>query len=121
MLVYCQCSITSDWLVVMVFLNYSSTVLKVFIFQPSNKEYGKLRDASWTPRGKIVFTINNSNNVVVISEVGKVITTHTQMTFPRYFSVSNGDVIFLSDLETGVYQSTADGVSWSLVFKPTDG
>ena len=83
-----------------------------------------LWDATWTPRGKIVYTtcnIHGSNKVVVISESGKVITTHTQMTRPQYLSVSSDDIIYLADYKTGVYQSTDGGVSWSLVFKSTDG
>ena len=82
----------------------------------------KLCDATWTPRGNIVYATYRSNEVVVMSESGKVITTHTQMTLlPRYFSVSSDDIIYLADYRTGVYQSTDDGVSWSLVFKSTDG
>ena len=81
---------------------------------------GQLCDATWTPRGNIVHTTFESNRVVVMSESGKVITTHTQMTEPRYLSVSNDDIIYLADSQTGVYQSTDDGVSWSLVFKSTD-
>ena len=81
----------------------------------------ELWDATWTPRGNIVYTTFSSNRVVVMSESGKVITTHTQMTDPRYLSVSSDDIIYLADYMTGVYQSTDDGVSWSLVFKSTDG
>ena len=81
----------------------------------------ELWDATWTPRGNIVYTIWHSNKVVVMSESGKVITTHTHMTLPRYLSVSSDDIIYLADSQTGVYQSTDDGVSWSLVFKSTDG
>ena len=81
----------------------------------------KLYDATWTPRGNIVYTTYDSNKVVVISKSGKVITTHTQMTEPQWLSVSNDDIIYLADSQTGVYQSTDDGVSWSLVFKSTDG
>ena len=80
-----------------------------------------LFDATWTPRGNIMYTTYFCNKVVVVSESGKVITTHTQMTEPRYFSVSNDDIIYLADEMTGVYQSIDDGVSWSLVFKSTDG
>ena len=81
-----------------------------------------LLDATWTPRGNIVCTTYiNSNEVVVMSESGKVITTHTQMTSPGFLSVSYDDIIYLADSKTGVYQSTDDGVSWSLVFKSTDG
>ena len=81
----------------------------------------KLYDATWTPRGNIVYTTNCSNKVVVMSESGKVIATHTQMTEPLRLSVFNDDIIYLADSKTGVYQSTDDGVSWSLVFKSTDG
>ena len=81
----------------------------------------ELWDATWTPRGNIVYTTWYSNEVVVMSESGKVITTHTQMTKPQHLSVSSDDIIYLADYETGVYQSTDDGVSWSLVFKSTDG
>ena len=79
----------------------------------------KLRDATWTSRGNIVYT-TYSNKVVVMSESGKVITTHTQITEPRYLSVSN-DVIYLADKKTGVHQSTDDGVSWNIVFNSIDG
>ena len=84
----------------------------------NNKD--RLCDAMWTPRGNIVYTTCDSNKVVVMSESGKVITTHTQMTKPRDLSVSSDDIIYLADSKTGVYQSTDDGVSWSLVFKSTD-
>ena len=82
---------------------------------------GELCDATWTPRGNIVYTTCNSNKVVVMSESGKVIATHTQMTEPQRFIVSNDNIIYLVDSETGVYQSTDDNVSWSLVFKPIEG
>ena len=82
----------------------------------------KLFDVTWTPRGNILYTTDfPSNKVVVMSESGKVITTHTQMTDPRYLSVSNDDVVYLADFQRGVYQSTDDGVSWSLVFESTEG
>ena len=81
-----------------------------------------LRDATWTPSGNIVYTKCYSNKVVVMSESGKVITTKKKkMTSPRYLSVSSDDIIYLADYETGVYQSTDDCVSWSLVFKSTGG
>ena len=81
----------------------------------------RLYDATWTPRGNIVYTTCENNRVVVMSESGKVITTHTQITEPQWLSVSNDDIIYLADSHTGVYQSTDDGVSWSLVFKSTGG
>ena len=62
-----------------------------------------LEDATWTPRGNIVYTTcYPSNKVVVMSESGKVITTHTQMTSPLRLSVSNDNIIYLANSNTGV-------------------
>ena len=81
----------------------------------------EINDASWTPRGNIVFC-TWTNRVVVASESGKVILTHVHIGSPRRFSISNDDIIYLADKRlSGVYQSTDDGVSWSIVFKSTDG
>ena len=80
-----------------------------------------LLDATWTPRGKIVYSTYNTSKVVVVAESGQVIIIHTQMAGPRCFSVSNNDIIYLADLMTGVYQSTDDGLSWSQVFNSSDG
>ena len=84
-------------------------------------DYYKLRDATWTHRGNIVYAIDDSNRVVVMSESGKVITTRKKMTSSRYLSVSSDDIIYLAVYDTGVFQSTDDGISWSLVSKPTNG
>ena len=91
------------------------------LFTITIKDNDRLCDATWKPRGYIVYATENSNKVVVMSQSDKVITTHTQMTEPRYLSVSCDNIIYLADSKTGVYQSTDDGVSWSLVFKSTDG
>ena len=80
-----------------------------------------LCDATWTPSGNIVYTTYRSNKLVVMSESGKVITTHNMKRVLRCFSVSSDNIIYLADYGKGVYQSTDDGVSWSLVFKSTDG
>ena len=40
---------------------------------------------------------------------------------PKYLTVSNDDVIFIAAFSTDVYQSTDDGLSWSLIFKSPDG
>ena len=79
-------------------------------------------DATWTPRGNIVFTTKVSQKVVIMSaETGEVITTHNQIADPQFLSVSNDGIIYYADMKTGVYQSTDDGVSWSHVFNSTDG
>ena len=75
-------------------------------------------DATWTQRGNIVYM--KWNKVVIMSaETGEVITTHTQIANPQFLSVSNDGIIYCADMKTGVYQSTDDGVSWSLVFSST--
>ena len=74
-----------------------------------------LRDSSWTPLGNIIYTTFSSSKLVVMSESGYVIISHTQVKFPTYFWISN-DIIYLPSLSSGVYQSTNDGVNWSLAF-----
>ena len=85
----------------------------------------KLRDATWTPRGNIVYTtwaIKRPHTVVAMLESGKVIAAYTQTTSPQLLSVSNDNIIYFADsFEKAVYQSTDDGVSWSLVFKSNEG
>ena len=76
-----------------------------------------LMDATWTPRGYIVYTTLKTNKVMVITKSGKVNTTHTHLVQPKYLSVSNDDVVYLAVCTTGVYQSRDDGISWSLVFQ----
>ena len=79
-----------------------------------------LCDASWTPRGDIVYTTYFTYKLVLISLSGKVNITHTHMVSPRYFSIAD-DIIYLADSITGVYQSIDGGLSWSLVFNSTSG
>ena len=80
----------------------------------------ELLDATWTPHGNIVYTTLTDMAVMVISESGNVITTHKQMERPWYFSVSSDDVIYLVDAKAGVYRTTDNGLSWSLLFKSPD-
>ena len=85
------------------------------------KDNELLYDATWTPRGNIVYT-TLSNKVVTVSEsLDKYITTHTLMKQPLFLSVSNDGVVFVADSTTGVYQSTDDGISWSCVFNSPGG
>ena len=88
----------------------------------------KLLEAIWTPRGNILYTTwkilpdyGRTCSVVAASESGKVIATQTQMACLALLSVSNENVIYLADNVGTVYQSTDDGISWSVVFKSTDG
>ena len=87
----------------------------------TTKGNDQLLDAAWTPQGNIVYTTVSQKEVVVISEPGKVIISHTQMKEPQLLSISNDNIIYLADFHTGVYQSTNNYVNWTLVFKPIDG
>ena len=93
--------------------HYCSTV--------STIDNNKPDDASWTPRGNIVYTSWTEKKLVVMSEAGNFITEHTQMTGQQqYISVCDDDFIYLIDVGSGVYQSTDDGISWSLALKSDD-
>ena len=54
---------------------------------------------------------------MVISEVGKII-KRSNMAHPLGLSVSSDGIIYLADLDTGVYQSVDDGISWIFFIKP---
>ena len=88
-------------------------------------------DATWTPRGKILYSTDNceiryirkrckQNYVVLMSEAGEII-KRSQRVRPQRFSVSIDNVIYLADYETGVHQSTDDGMNWIFLFKSPDG
>ena len=79
----------------------------------------KLRDASWTPQGNIVY-LTHRDRVVVMLESGKVI-ARTHMINLKSLSVSTDNKIYLAVSTKGVYQLLEDGARWSLVFRPTDG
>ena len=79
----------------------------------------KLHDAMWTPRGNIVYT-TYSFKVVVILESGKVMNC-TSLSKPSRLHISNDDIIYVADADNGVYQTTNEGVSWSLTFKSPIG
>ena len=102
--------------------------LSTIVITDSDTEASELREAMWTPRGNILYTTlmilpnyRTICRVVAASESGKVIAIQTQMTCSALLSVSNENVIYLADYLGTVYQSTDDGISWSVVFKSTDG
>ena len=78
-----------------------------------------LTHATWTPSGYIVFTSYINTKVVTVTEFCTVVYS-TYMPFPQYLSVSSDNVIYLADRNKGIYQSTDDGMTWSLVFKSND-
>ena len=92
---------------------------------PVIKNRDKLNDATWTPRGNIVYTCTTekylNNKVVIMSESGNFNTTLTLNADLQTLSVSNDNTIYLTDQDNGVLQSIDDGVSWRPVFQPVDG
>ena len=79
----------------------------------------RLYDASWTPRGNIIYTSTENSKVTVLSESGKLIKL-SSMGKPLCLSVSNDDIIYLADMATGIYESADDGISWKLVISLKD-
>ena len=76
-----------------------------------------LQDASWTPRGKIVYITFSTRTIVTILESGKVI-NHIEIVYsPLKLSVSSDGIIYLTVSETGVFQSIDDGINWSILFR----
>ena len=81
----------------------------------------KIRDATWTPLGNIMYiSLDNVKKVVSMSDSGEIITTSSQVTFTMHISVSD-DIIYITDWINGAYQSADEGVSWNLIIKSTDG
>lgn len=75
-----------------------------------------VHDATWTPRGNIVFTIRKQPaQVMTVTRTGDVVAT-TKMNDALQLSVSADDVIYVACGTRGVYQSTDDGERWSRVF-----
>ena len=99
---------------------FSSEGKKLSTITSENNE--PLMDATWTPRGNIVYT-TWWEKVVVISESGNVIINHSHFIEPLCLSVSadNLPIIYLAaGREISVYQSIDDGLHWSIAFNLTE-
>ena len=68
-----------------------------------------------------MYTADKYLKVVAITESGKIIARHFEISNPMYFGDSNDNFTYLAEFNTGVYQSTDDGISWSLILNSTDG
>ena len=76
-------------------------------------------DATWTPKGKIVYTA--PARIVLLSDYGKIILVDdTTFTVPWTLSVYN-DIIYLADLLKGLFQSADDGFNWNLILVQENG
>ena len=74
----------------------------------------KIIDATWTPRGNIVYA--TSMKVIAISESGTLI-KETVKIEGTSFSISYDDIIYLGG-PAGVHKSTNDGLTWIYVLFP---
>ena len=86
-----------------------------FLHSITLRNNDKLQDAAWTPLGNIVYT-TISGKVVAKPNASETYQS-TKMKGRGYLSVSPDGIIYLGDSEVGVYQSTDEGLTWSLVFK----
>lgn len=67
--------------------------------------------------GNLLCSTINHRKVIVFTQSGQAIRS-TNMTSPRYFSVSTADnTIYVADWTNGVYESRDDGLTWCRVFK----
>ena len=76
-------------------------------------------DATWTIRGKIIYSMYNIDTIVLTSESGEVITTHNQIEGKSSFALCSDGIIYLYTIKH-LYHSIDDGVNWSKIFKLTD-
>ena len=77
-------------------------------------------DATWTIRGKIIYSMYNIDKIVLTSESGEVITTHNQIKSKSSFTLCSDGIIYLYTINKDLYHSINDGVNWSQIFKLTD-
>lgn len=79
-----------------------------------------LRDAVWTSGNNVVCSSTVGTKVIVMSDQGEPF-SQTKLKKPECLSVSpNGEVLYVADRESGVYQSKDNGASWTPVFKAPD-
>ena len=83
----------------------------------SSNYVNALSNAIWTPLGNIAYLANKE--IIIMSENGLVINS-TTMSDPHHISFSNDGFLYLTDFETGVYQSTDDGRSWRHIFRASN-
>ena len=80
---------------------------------------GKLCDVAWTPHHNIVCTVNDSNDVILLSHKGDVI-SKTSLANPQKFDVTADGFIHLADREDGIFESTDGGITWLRLFQPPE-
>ena len=85
------------------------------------EDVGLLGDAIWTFRGNIIVSAGYTNRVARLSESGKVLNILSNIKDPVGLSISSDGKIYLAARANGIYQSTNDGISWTLSFQLTDG
>jgi hypothetical protein len=83
----------------------------------------QLQDAAWTPlKSNIICILLNSGGQLVILSTTGTILKRVNMRLPQHLSVSSDNVIYVTEEDDGVSQSTDDGKTWSrIIDKPRIG
>ena len=77
-------------------------------------------DATWTIRGKFIYSTIKIPKIVLTSESDEVIATHNQIKSKSSFTLCSDGIIYLFTIDKDLYRSIDDGVNWSQIFKLTD-
>lgn len=101
-------------------INATSAALLTTVNQVIAKN-DSLLDAALSPSGHIVYTTIHTQEVVIITSTGLVITRHI-MTQPMYISVSPSDnAIYVATANASVHRSTDEGQTWQQVYHNSNG
>ena len=78
-------------------------------------QFGNLLDATWTSQGDILYTSEQTCLITLISSNG-VHKIYRKFRRPNYFGTSSKDnIIYVTDSDLGLFQSTDDGINWNCV------
>ena len=98
----------------------ASKILLLYSWQGQNLTEisleSELRDVTWTLTGNIVCAVE-SHHIVRMSLFGKISFRFKIAGILNRFSLSNDGNIYITVRELGVYQSTNDGITWTLLFQ----
>ena len=84
------------------------------------KANNNMIDATWTPRGDILYSLKDENLLVKLSQNGTFIST-ISLPSPYSFLISNNDSIYIVSFLYGVFKLENDEQNWKLVIKLSFG
>ena len=101
------------------FFIYSHTGRNLLKITDGDK--AQICDATWTPRGNILYATKKPYKVVVMSQNGTIIAICRNMKELSYFSVSSDNGIFVIENGEHIFYSVDDGISWRLQLRLPHG